>query len=44
MTTELFSGSPQDLKDRLDALVAGGATDFTVVKTDEKTTYFISYT
>ena len=43
MTTELFSGSPEALKARVDALVAGGATISQIVQTDEKTTYLISY-
>ena len=43
MTTEIFSGTPEALKARVDALVAGGATDVGVIETSEKTTYLIAY-
>jgi hypothetical protein len=43
MTTEFFSGKPQALKDRLDAIILGGAVTIQVVVTSEKGAYIIIY-
>lgn len=44
MTTELFEGKPEDLKARLDAIIAGAATINEVVVTHQKGKYIIIYT
>jgi hypothetical protein len=41
MTTELFQGSPTDLKTKVDAIITGGATSLQVIPTSEKSWYLI---
>lgn len=43
MTTEVFKGTVEDLKDRLDVLIGGGATINQVVRVTT-TVYLIIYT
>ena len=44
MTTELFEGTPEALKARLDALIGGGSTINNVLVTHQKGKYIIMYT
>jgi hypothetical protein len=41
MTTELFQGTPADLKDKVDALISGGAVTMQVVVLADKSWYLI---
>lgn len=43
MTTEIFEGQPEQLKTKVDAIIAGGATSVQVVPTNVKATYLIMY-
>jgi methionyl-tRNA formyltransferase len=44
MTTEIFLGTPEALKARLDALIGGGSTINQVVTTAQRGKYLIMYT
>jgi len=41
MSTEIFQGSPEELKARVDVLIAGAATSIQVVPTASKSYYLI---
>jgi hypothetical protein len=43
MTTEIFSGRAEALKDRVDAIITGGATSVQVVALSQSSTYLIIY-
>lgn len=44
MTTELFEGTPEALKARIDVLIGGGSTINFVTPTHQKGKYIIFYT
>lgn len=41
MTTEIFEGNPESLKERLDVLIVGGATSLQVILTNVRAKYVI---
>lgn len=43
MTTEIFSGRAEALKERVDALITGGAVTMQVVPLSQNSTYLIIY-
>lgn len=44
MTTEIFNGTAEKLKIRLDALIVGGATNIQVIPTTQNSVYLLMYT